>query len=72
MDKVRDWLEEKSREAAVLFPHHGHMFLIVEDAAGEDRERQIVSNMDPEDVKRTVEDMVETLGENREGQKKDN
>jgi hypothetical protein len=72
MDKVRDWLEEKSREAASLFPKHGHLFLIIEDDVGDYRERQVASNMDPKDVARTVEDMLEETMGDREGQKKAN
>jgi hypothetical protein len=72
MDKVRAWLEEKSAEAAALFPKHGHLFLIVEDDAGDHRERQIVSNMSPKDVANVVEDLLEETIDNREGQKKAN
>ena len=71
VDKIRAWLEEKSREAEQLFPKHGHLFLIIEDDTGDARERQIVSNMDPEDVRHTVQDMLEETGsEDREPQSK--
>jgi hypothetical protein len=72
MDKVRAWLEEKSAEAAALFPKHGHLFLIIEDDVGDHRERQIVSNMTPADVTNTVGDLLDDELGDRESQKKAN
>jgi hypothetical protein len=70
MDKIRAWVEEKSREADVLFPGTDHMFMIIEP--GDPPESYTASNMKPEELQNVLGQMAEDIGDDKEGQKKAN